>query len=70
MPSEGFFASKAWAIESVVAGRYDVDMVNALKYPIPAKWKFIWYLQPCLEQRKLMVHNKSAHMPIEEVLAR
>lgn len=37
MPSEGFFASKAWAIESVVAGRYDVDMVNALKYPIPAK---------------------------------
>ena len=31
MDSDGVFASKAWAIESVVAGRYDVDIVNALK---------------------------------------
>jgi hypothetical protein len=31
MASDGFFASKAWAVESVVAGRYDADMVNAFK---------------------------------------
>lgn len=31
MASDGFFASKACAVESVVAGRYDADMVNAFK---------------------------------------
>lgn len=31
MASEGVFASKAWAIDSVVAGRYDEVMVTDLK---------------------------------------
>ena len=30
-------ASKAWAIESVVSGRYDEDIVNALNYTSPAE---------------------------------
>ena len=39
MASEGFFASKSWAIESVVAERYDADMVNAFNILKSCKMK-------------------------------
>lgn len=34
MASDGVPASKAWAIESVVAGRYDVDIVIISKFRV------------------------------------